>query len=623
MSVNLLILPMLFAMQEAKDTRPNILFILADDLGWSDLGCQGSSFYQSPNIDRLASQGMRFTSAYASPSCSPTRASIMTGKSPARHHITKPLASWDPPPKTPAERGIDVPWNKYITPLPPQGLSLDEVTVAERLRNAGYETALFGKWHLGGEGFEPEYQGFDIHIGGGHYAYPPSFFSPYKMGDVLSDGPDGEYLTDRLTDEAIQFITTPRSEPFFVYLSHYAVHTPLMAKPETIAAYEEAADPSDPQDNPVYAAMIDSLDENVGRIMDALQAVGLDKNTIVVFASDNGGVTRSAGGNEKVTSNLPLQSGKGTLWEGGVRVPLIIRWPGVTSPGSVCSVPVVAEDYLPTFCEIAEVPVVTGETTKLDGESITPLLKNPNATLQRDAFCWLFPHYNEFTDASASILTGNLKLIKFYGGPTQLFNLDDDIGESNDLAAEDPETAASLDAQLDAWLARVGAWEQVPNPQYDPLVHALGLYPEFDPVQDGAVLVKKWTFDDHTTDNWSVLKKCTLSVSNGVLTVHSQGYAASIESSLALTNAATYVMQMKMRERDIKKGACSFFWENDGQIYEKTRRIQFAFPHDENEHIVSVLFRVKTQVDSIRFDPAVTAGEVDFDWIRIYKTSLP
>lgn len=618
-----IMLSFVFSIQAAPQARPNILMILVDDMGWTDLGCQGSTYYKTPNIDRLAAQGMRFTDAYASPTCSPTRASIMTGKKPARLHLTNPLGEWNPEPKSPRERGKDWPWNKYIEPLQVRELSLSEITIAERLRDAGYATAMFGKWHLGGKGFEPEKQGFELNIGGGAYPYPKSYFSPYKMNDVISDGPPGEYLTDRLTDEAIKFIKSPRSNPFFVYLAHYAVHDPLQAKADLIARYEKTSDPSNPQNNPEYAAMIDSLDQGVGKVMDALKSSGQDQNTIMVFVSDNGGVIHTFGGNEKVTSNLPLRSGKGTLWEGGVRVPMIVRWPGVVAPGSVCSTPVMSPDFYPTFCEVAGAPVKTGDDTELDGESLIPLLNNPNATLKRTALCWLYPHNNEFTDACSSIRKGNMKLIRFYGGPVKLFNLKDDIEESNDLAAQYPELAAELGLQLEKWLNHVGAWEMVENPQYNPLMHEHGIYPEFDPGKDGAALVAEWNFDDNGSDGWNALKKCTLSTHDGKMIVASQGYAASMESPVELATPGTYVLQAKVREHGIKKGACVLFWKNRSEEYDRNRRIQFALAHDEDEHTVAALFRVKKPVDSLRLEPAMTAGKVEFDWIRIYKTKLP
>lgn len=615
---------MVSSVSAALPEKPNILMILVDDLGWSDLGCQGSTFYKTPNIDKLVAEGMRFTAAYASPSCSPTRASIMTGKSPARLHLTKPLGDGGPGPKTPKERGKDWPWYKYIQPLQIPALSLDEVTIAESLRIAGYETAIFGKWHLGGKGFEPEKQGFDINVGAGHYAHPKTYFSPYHIEDVISDGPTGEYLTDRLTAEAVKYIQLPHQKPFFIYMAHYAVHTPIQAKEDLISLYENIRDPLNPQNNAEYAAMIHSLDESVGKLMESLDSSGLRQNTLVVFVSDNGGVITTFGGNEKVTSNLPLRSGKGTLWEGGIRVPMIVRWPGVVEPGSVCRVPVICEDFYPTFCEMAGMPVATGNATDLDGESLLPLLENPKGNLSRDSLCWVFPHYNNFTDAAAAIREGEMKLVKQYGRSVELFNLNDDIGEREDLSSVYPELAQELDRKLENWLVQVGAWEMVENPNYDSSVLPHGLYPGFDPDWQGAQLVHEWNFGDSSPSKWTLLKKGGLFVKDGKLNVVTAGYAASIENSAHLKEPGTYIIQVRVREQGIKKGACILFWKADSESYDRRRRIQFAFPHDDKEHEVAALFRVKNPVDSLRIDPITGGpGQIEFDWIKIYKTDLP
>ena len=615
-------LSLAFPVQASDEQRPNIIMILVDDLGWSDLGCQGSTYYQTPNIDRLAAEGMRFTDAYVSPTCSPTRAGLLTGKSSARLHLTNPLGEKSAPPKSPRERGKDYPWNKYIEPIQVGELRLEEETIAELLKNAGYTTAIFGKWHLGGKGFEPEKQGFDVNVGGGHYAHPNSYFSPYRMEDVIPDGPDGEYLTDRLTDEAIRLIETSQTKPFFIYLSHYAPHIPIQGKAEKVEEYLKKTDPGARHFNAEYAAMIDSLDENVGKLMDALQKNGLDRNTLVVFVSDNGGVTQTFGGNEKITSNLPLRSGKGALWEGGVRVPMVARWPGVVPSGSVCSVPVVVMDFFPTFCEIAGVPVKTGIDSELDGESILPLMKDPSSQLQREALCWLYPHNNRFTDWCSSIRKGNMKLIRFYGGPVQLFDLKADLGETKDLAGQFPDQVTELMAEMDGWLSRVGAWEMVPNPNFDPRAHPPGLYNAFDPGKDGAELVAEWNFDD-SKSGWQPAGKCKLEVKDGHLMVDSLGFGASIVTDVELKQAGTYVLQMKVREHGIKKGACVLFWGEKGQKNNPRDRVQFALPHDDDEHVISALFRIGGPVSSLRFEPAMTAGKLAFDWIRIYRTDLP
>jgi len=449
--------------------RPNLVFVLADDLGWKDLGCYGSTFYETPHLDQLAAKGMRFTDAYAACSvCSPTRASILTGKYPARLHLT----DWLP------GRG-DSPNQKLKRPLILHQLPLEEVTFAEAFREAGYRTGFIGKWHLGGPDFFPEKQGFDLNIAGCAQGSPPSYFSPYRI-PTLPDGPHGEYLTDRLTDEALKFIAGAGGKPFLVYLSHYAVHNPQQAKPELIAKYRAKAaglpTPAGPeflpegkrrarqiQNQPVYAAMVESLDESVGRVMQKLSELGLERNTVVVFTSDNGGLSTSEG---TPTSNVPLRAGKGWHYEGGVREPLLIRWPGVTEPGSLCRVPVISTDYYPTFVEIAGLPLRPRQY--VDGVSLVPLLKG-GAQPERPLF-WHYPHYsNQGGAPGGAVRLGDLKLIEWYEDMrVELFNLSDDPGEQHNLAAAMPAKAAALRRQLHEWRDSVKAAMPTPNPAFRP-----------------------------------------------------------------------------------------------------------------------------------------------------------
>ncbi len=426
--------------------RPNFVFILIDDLGWRDVGCYGSTFYETPNIDRLAREGMRFTQGYAAcPVCSPTRASIMTGRYPARLHLT----DWIPGHKRKNP--------KLLVPKFNQQLPLKEITIAEALKPAGYVSASIGKWHLGKEPYYPEKQGFDLNFGGTHQGHPPSYFFPYKIVNI-DRGEQGEYLTDRLTDEAEKFIEANKDRPFFLYLTHYAVHTPLQAKKEKIAKYKAKVKPGQLQNNPVYAAMIESVDESVGRIMRKLDQLGLTENTVVFFMSDNGGL---AG----VTSNAPLRAGKGTLYEGGIREPWIVRWPGVVQPGSVCDVPVISTDFFPTILEIAGVPLPKGVV--LDGISNVPLLRQ-TGTINRKALFWHYPHYHRTTPAGA-IRYGDYKLIEYYeDNHVELYNLKEDLSEKNDLAQKMPEKAAQLRKMFHDWLKEVDAQMPTPNPNYKP-----------------------------------------------------------------------------------------------------------------------------------------------------------
>jgi arylsulfatase A-like enzyme len=453
----------------AATARPNIIFILADDLGWRDLGCYGSRFYETPHLDRLAAQGMRFTDAYAACNvCSPTRASILCGKYPARLHLT----DWLP-------GRTDRPEQKLKRPPMLGHLPLEEVTIAEALREGGYATAFIGKWHLGNENFFPERQGFGVNIGGCDKGHPPSYFSPYQI-PRLPDGPKGEYLTDRLTQEAVHFIEGAKTRPFFLYLSHYAVHNPQQAKPALVEKYRTklaklppAAGPEfitdrgrrvrQIQNQPVYAAMLQSLDESVGRIVATLVALQLDQNTIVVFTSDNGGLSTSEG---TPTSNLPLRMGKGWNYEGGVREPLLVQWPGVTPAGSICREPIISTDYYPTFLEMAALPARPRQ--HVDGVSFGALLRG--GTRAERPFFWHYPHYsNQGGGPGGAMRLGDFKLIEWFeDSRVELFNVREDEGEQHDLASQLPDKVALLRQRLQNWRKEVGAQMMTPNPGYKP-----------------------------------------------------------------------------------------------------------------------------------------------------------
>jgi arylsulfatase A-like enzyme len=436
----------------APDDRPNIVFFLIDDLGWADLGCCGSRYYQTPRIDRLARQGMRFTDAYAAcPACSPTRASILTGKYPARLHLT----DWIPG-RTPPNAKMLIPdWRRH--------LAREEVTIAEVLHSAGYATAAVGKWHLGAEPYFPEHQGFDLNVAGSNAGAPASYFHPYGGRPKLSGGEPGEYLTDRLTDEAVEFITAHRQTPFFLYFCHYAVHTPIQAKKEMVAKYQGKPG-ANGQASPVYAAMVESVDQSVGRILDTLDRLDLARRTVVIFFSDNGGLLRRT-----ATSNAPLRSGKGFPFEGGVRVPLIVRWPGVVSPDSLCREPVTSVDFYPTLLEITGLKGDPGHNAHVDGVSLLPLLQQTGVPT-RDAIYWHYPHYNPIGGYPyGAIRQGAWKLIEFYEDMhVELYHLADDLGETTDLAAEVPDLASQLRAKLHEWRAEVGAQMPRPNADYQP-----------------------------------------------------------------------------------------------------------------------------------------------------------
>jgi arylsulfatase A len=438
----------------AQSKPLNFVFILADDLGWADLGCYGSDLNETPNLDRMAIEGIRFTNAYAAcPVCSPTRASIMTGKYPARLRLTNYLPGAHP-----------VPYSKLIGVTPIQQLPLEETTIAEALERVGYISGHFGKWHLGGKGFSPDKQGFD-----GPSSFVPggarSFFYPGWRGtDPPIEGKEGEYITDRLTDEAVKFLRLNRERPFFLYLPHLAPHLPIEAKEPAIEKYRKKLRPGLRHQDPEYAAMIDSLDESAGRIFSTLDELKLSGNTVVIFTSDNGGLTAPEWKLKPVTSNSPLREGKGHVYEGGVRVPLIIRGPGVRR-GAVEQAPVSSIDYFPTIAELARMPAPAG----IDGISFAPLLRSSQRSQQRALF-WHYPHYsNQLGRPASAVRKGEFKLIRFHeDNHAELYDLMKDPRESKDLAAALPAKTAELTGILDVWLESVNAQMPAPNPKYDP-----------------------------------------------------------------------------------------------------------------------------------------------------------
>ena len=432
--------------------RLNFVFILIDDMGWTDLGCFGSDLYQTPSIDRLASEGVRFTDAYAACTvCSPTRASVVTGKYPARLHLT----DWI--------HGHKRPWAKLAIPEWTEYLPLEEVTIAEALKAAGYATCHVGKWHLGNEDHWPDKQGFDYNIGGCHRGQPPSYFSPYKI-ESLEDGPEGEYLTDREAAEGCRFIEEHADQPFLLYLPHYAVHTPLQAKKILIEKYQERVKPELQHQNPTYAAMIHSVDDCVGQVTAKLEELGIADRTVIVFTSDNGGLQGHA------TDNAPLRAGKGSSYEGGVRVPLIAKWPGVTPGGAECNEPVTTCDFYPTMLEMAGVEGDPNHNSGVDGDSLAGLLRRPKGRLERDDVYFHYPHYHPGgATPYGAIRARDWKLIEFYEDMhVELYNLAEDIGERNDLTGANPRKADELREQLQAWRESVGAQMPTANPDYDP-----------------------------------------------------------------------------------------------------------------------------------------------------------
>jgi len=516
---------------ETRDGQPerklNVIFFLVDDLGWSDLGYEGSTLYDTPNIDRFAKQGVCFTQAYAAcPVCSPSRASILTGEYPSRLHLT----DWLPGRK-------NFPFQKLKNAESVQHLPYGQPTLPEVLKEKGYRTAVFGKWHLGEDSDSTQRQGFELHVPDWNKGWPnDTYFSPYGLKG-LEGGPNGEYLTDRLTDEALKWIEKNKDHPFFLYLAHFAVHDPIQGRGDLVVKYERKLDhthvakgapyilegnPDDPnplsrealdallqdkryrgfsllpdrtvkikqnQDNPQFAGMVESMDESLGRVLAELRELKLDDKTMVIFFSDNGGMSAANFGDPHriiskgkldkayATSNLPLRGGKGWLYEGGIREPLIIYWPHQGNNGTICDVPVISTDFYATILNILGLhPPASGEDG-MDGVSIAPLLKGSKDgadKLAKRPLYWHWPHYSNHGAQSpgGAIRYEDYKLIEYYENNTvQLFNLKTDPGEQHDLSNSEPERVQELRGMLHDWRKSVNAEMPVPNPKYDPNKH--------------------------------------------------------------------------------------------------------------------------------------------------------
>jgi arylsulfatase A len=425
--------------------RPNIILIFADDLGINDLSCYGRADQRTPRLDQMAAEGVRFTSGYCSqPICSPSRAGILTGKHPARLHITTFIPG-----------RADAPSQKVLHPKMRMELPLEEQTLAELLKAAGYATACIGKWHLGGAGFGPKEQGFEFVHAGKANTMPSA-----------TEGGKGEY---DLTAQALDFIDRNAGRPFFLYLPHNTPHIPLAARPELIEKYRESF-------NPTNAAMMETMDDCVGLILDKLKALAIDERTIVIFTSDNGGLHVLEFANGPSTYNRPFRGGKGFLYEGGLRVPTIIRWPGKLKP-AVSEAPIVNTDWVPTLLALAGVEIPAG----LDGSDISPLLLGAGPVPPRPLF-WHFPHYNnQGGRPSGAVREGDWKLVRYYDtGRTELYNLKSDLAEENDVAADNVDLAARLHALHESWLKEISAQRNAPNPSFDEKLFQR-LYVDFDP----------------------------------------------------------------------------------------------------------------------------------------------
>lgn len=448
---------------------PNLILINVDDLGWKDLGCYGSDVYETPNIDKLARNGLKFTNAYSACAvCSPTRAAIMTGRYPARLGVTDWIRARFQGGKIPKDKKNPSGWvgsknKKVLCPQNALWMELEEVTIAEKLKEDGYATCHIGKWHLGADDWYPEKQGFDENYGGCDYGQPPSYFDPFKNKRLdgiygLPGKKQGEYLTDRECDEAVMFIKKNRQKKFFLNFANYAVHTPIQAKPSLLDKYKTKIQSLDTkQKNAAYATMVESVDQAVGRIITILKEEGIFDRTLIIFTSDNGGLLG-------VTNNAPLRSGKGFPYEGGIRVPLIIFWPDFINGGKVIDTPVSSIDFFPTLCSAAGIKNSTDEV--VDGLNLLPLIKGEN-NVKRQSLFWHFPHYRGKINPYSIIRNGDWKLIKRYDGkPFELFNLKNDLSEKNDLSQDMPEKVKELNEEIMIWLLKTNAKVPRANPDY-------------------------------------------------------------------------------------------------------------------------------------------------------------
>lgn len=622
--------------EKEAPSRPNIILFLVDDMGWMDCGAYGSKYYETPNMDRFAAQAMRFTDAYAQPLCSPTRASILSGQYSARHGVTS--ASGHMPPQPPGhvflpEKGP--PGVPLLLPESKNYLDPSQYTLAEALRDAGYRTGHFGKWHLGTtRPHWPEEQGFDLAFHCHPDPGPPgNYFSPYgviaegtpggklRVG-TITDGPPGEYITDRVTDEAIEFLESNSKRPFFLNLWHYGVHGPWGHKEAYTAEFAKKTDPTGRQGNPIMASMLKSIDESLGRVLDKLDELGLAKNTIVIFVSDNGGNTHSNtaedaktlrrkaddpllrdwrkwAGTQPPTSNAPLRSGKGRLYEGGVRVPLMIRWPGRIAAGTNSDAIVGCIDLYPTIVDLVGLGMPPAQ--KVDGVSLAPILRGEAGSVRDTYFIW-FPHLVP----GVAVRQGDWKLIRRfqerpgeYEGLHELFNLREDLGETTNLAAKMPEKVKELDALIDAFVEDTGAAYPKPNPDYRPGAAA-------KPAGDGLGGLAQGI----------VPRFCKATVAAGALRVEADGRTPFLGIS-QMRRAGPLVL--KLRARSAAGGPGKVQWKTAAQAVfpDAGQTAEFAIPAGGDWHDVSVTLPIEGQAGIVRVYLPAREAAVEIDSIQL------
>lgn len=616
------------AMGAESNRQPNVVFILADDLGWSDTTLFGNTrFYKTPNIERLAARGMTFTRAYsASPLCSPTRASILTGLSPARHGITSPSCHLPTVTLQAIPKPTGPPDAKATVLTSVSRLDRKYETLAETLKDNGYATGHFGKWHLGAEPYSPLQHGFDVDVP--HHPGPGpagSYVAPWKFKDFDHD-PDipDEHIEDRMAKEAVAFMERHHAKPFFLNYWMFSVHAPFDAKRGLIDKYRKQVDKTNPQRSPTYAAMIESMDDAVGTLLDTLDRLNISDNTIIMFASDNGGNMYNQVDGTSPTSNAPLRGGKATMWEGGVRGPAIVVYPEHVEAGTRSKEMIQSCDFYPTLLQLTGIE----SQQSFDGISIVPALHG--GTLQREAIFTYFPHQTRVPDwlpPSVSVHAGDWKLIRFFHGESRgkhsykLFNLESDIGEQINLAADNPAQVQELDMLISEFLKETNAVVPLPNPRFDPAT--------YDPQMIGKAKLKS-TGRPQRTDSknpqlkaksvagWQSGGTCLVALKDGSLIVTSSGGDPHLSFKLP-TEVTQEELILKLTMSSDSKGSGNIFWQEKGVIpaFFRDRSRSFEVQHDSQPHDYSISWSAKNPVVAVRIDPSTAPGKITISQIRL------
>jgi arylsulfatase A-like enzyme len=601
----------------AVAAQPNLIYIMADDLGWRDLGCFGSNYHQTPHLDQLAAKGTKFTRAYAAnPLCSPTRSSVLTGLWPARTGITAPVCHL---PNVLLDKQLSPgnPKQRVLTADSVTRLDTSYLTLPEILRTSGYRTAHFGKWHLGPEPYSPLQHGFDLDWPHSNGPGPAgSYVAPWRYPANLSvESKPGEHIEDRLADEVVRFIHENKTKPFFINYWQFSVHSPYDAKDELVAKYRRLIDPANPQRNPVYAAMVESLDDSIGKVMAAVEECGLAQNTVIVFYSDNGGVSWGGKGAEEhksarfqadmkspPTSNLPLRNGKASLYEGGVRVPCIVVWPGVTQPGSSNATVIQSIDWMPTLLEIAGIPLPP--EIKPDGRSLVPILMG--GKLHREAIYTHFPHDTPASGQhpGTSVRRGDWKLIRLFAGNTdgsdalELYDLALDLSETTNLAQAMPEIAHELNTLITAFLTETKAVIPKLNPSYRPTSPKAAQSTE--------------------VAGWSISNDTQLTVERGELIITSTGKDPWLANrKLAINQPGAKTLKLRMTSTAAGPGLV-YYSTADKPAFNIASTANFTINHDGSEHEYTIPLPT-SPLTALRIDPGNAPGKIIIHSLSVAK----